>query len=227
MKIVAISDMHGYIDFSLKKSDVLFICGDIMPLYIQSNNKESKKWFIDKFIPWCKSLPVNDIYLVGGNHDWWIYRKPEEVRQICKDNMSNLHYLLDEEAIYCDDAGNIYKIYGSPWCHQFYNWAFMDYSDEELSKIFMCMPDDVDFLITHDAPYGVSDVCTGVWNNGEHIGSHGLAAAIVIKQPKYNFHGHLHSSNHECEMLDNTKVYNVSLINEEYQPQYYPLYLEV
>lgn len=227
MKIAAISDMHGILDFNIEKSDVLFICGDIMPLNIQFYSKESKIWFTKTFFPWCKSLPVNDIYLIGGNHDWWIYRHPEEVRNICKEYMPNLHYLLDEEAIYCDDIGNTFKIYGSPWCHQFGHWAFMGYSDEALSKIFMNMPDDVDFLITHDAPYGVSDICSSVWNAGMHIGSHGLAAAMVLKQPKYNFHGHLHSSNHDCEMLNNTKVYNVSLINEDYKPQYYPLYLEI
>lgn len=227
MKIVAISDMHGILDFNIEKSDILFICGDIMPLNIQSYSKESKKWFTYTFIPWCKSLPVNDIYLIGGNHDWWIYRHPDEVKKLCKDYMPTLHYLLDEEAIYCDDCGNIFKIYGSPWCHQFGDWAFMGYSDEALSKIFMNMPDDVDFLITHDAPYGVSDICNSFWNVGQHIGNHGLAAAIKIKQPKYNFHGHLHSSNHDYEMLDKTKVYNVSMINEAYELQYYPLYIEI
>lgn len=227
MKIAAISDMHGILDFNIEKSDILFICGDIMPLNIQSYSKESKKWFTYTFIPWCKSLPVNDIYLIGGNHDFWIYRHPDEVKKLCRDYMPTLHYLLDEEAIYSDDCGNIFKIYGSPWCHQFGDWAFMGYSDEALANIFLKMPDDVDFLITHDAPYGVSDVCTSTWNVGQHIGNHGLAYVIGKRKPKYNFHGHLHSSNHDCEMLDKTKVYNVSMINEKYELQYYPLYIEI
>ena len=226
MKIAAISDMHGILDFNVEKSDILFICGDIVPLNIQSYSKESKKWFINTFIPWCNAQPVNDIYLVGGNHDWWIFRHPEQVKECCKE-LPNLHYLLDEEAVYMDEDGTAYKIYGTPWCHQFGDWAFMGYSDDALAQKFMNMGDDIDFLITHDAPYGVSDICDSFWNRGEHIGNHGLTYAIGQKKPKYNFHGHLHSSNHGEEMLDETKVYNVSMIDEGYRLTYYPLYLEV
>ena len=226
MKIAAISDMHGILDFNVEKSDILFICGDIVPLKIQGYSKESKRWFKNTFIPWCKNQPVNDIYLVGGNHDWWIYRHPEQVKECCKE-LPNLHYLLDEEAVYMDEDGTAYKIYGTPWCHQFGDWAFMGYSDNALAQKFMNMGDDIDFLITHDAPYGVSDICDSFWNRGEHIGSHGLAYAIAQRQPKYNFHGHLHSSNHGCEMLENTQVYNVSMIDEQYKLRYYPLYLEL
>lgn len=226
MKVCAISDMHGQYDFNIDPVDILFICGDIIPLKIQNYSKESKKWFKDVFIQWCKNQPVNDIYFIGGNHDWWIFRHPEQVKECCKE-VSNLHYLLDEEAIYMNEDGTIYKIYGTPWCHQFGDWAFMGYSDDALAQKFMNIGGDIDFLITHDAPYGVSDICNTFWNPGEHIGSHGLAYMISQRQPKYNFHGHLHSSNHNCEMLGNTKVYNVSLLNENYNMEYYPLYLEL
>lgn len=227
MKIAAISDMHGILDFDIEKSDILLICGDIVPLYYQRNDEMSRTWFVDEFIPWCKDQPVKEIYLIGGNHDWWIYRWPEQVKLMCKKFMPNLHYLLDELSIYEDEDGKCYSIYGTPWCHKFYNWAFMDYDDDQLYDKYMNMPDDLDFLITHDAPYGVSDVCNSIWNSGEHIGGPGLAKAIEKKQPKYNLHGHLHSSNHNCEMLGNTKVYNVSMINEDYKLEYYPLYIEV
>lgn len=93
-----------------------------------------------------------------------------------------------------------------------------------LESKFKNIPEDVDFLLTHDAPYGTSDICMQdiYWNNGEHIGSRPLRDAIIEKKPKYNLHGHLHSSNHDKEILNETKVYNVSLLDENYNLTYKP-----
>ena len=64
------------------------------------------------------------------------------------------------------------------------------------------------------------------WNNGDHIGSKPLRDAVIEKKPKYMFHGHLHSTNHDEEVLNETKVYNVSLLDERYEPIYQPLVIE-
>lgn len=50
---------------------------------------------------------------------------------------------------------------------------------------------------------------------------------ILEKKPKYNFHGHLHSSNHEMELLGDTKVYGVSILDEDYKRGYSVLYLNI
>ena len=50
---------------------------------------------------------------------------------------------------------------------------------------------------------------------------------VKEKQPKLLLHGHLHSSNHECEMLGDTKVYNVSVVDERYEIKYKPLEIEL
>lgn len=52
MKIAAISDLHGNLSFDVKKSDILCICGDIIPLDVQRNYQGSKDWFKKRFIPW-------------------------------------------------------------------------------------------------------------------------------------------------------------------------------
>ena len=41
------------------------------------------------------------------------------------------------------------------------------------------------------------------------------------------FHGHLHSSNHEIEMLGKSEIVNCSLLNENYELGYDPLVIEV
>ena len=69
MKIVGISDMHGVYDgFTIPKADILCICGDIIPLKIQHDIELSDDWFINNFIPWCCKQPIEQVYLIGGNH---------------------------------------------------------------------------------------------------------------------------------------------------------------
>ena len=76
MKIVGISAMHGiYEGFTIPKADILSICGDIVPLKYQNYIKLSDEWFINEFIPWCCKQPVEQVYLVGGNHDKFLMNR--------------------------------------------------------------------------------------------------------------------------------------------------------
>lgn len=224
MKVCAISDMHGQYDFNIEPVDILFICGDIVPLKIQRNILQSMSWFKKTFIPWCEKQPCKQIYLVAGNHDFFMENKDKELNDALIG--TKIIYLNNQSAEYLDEeSGKIYSIFGSPLCHIFGNWAFMynpEYEYDEFSK----MTDNCDFVLTHDAPYGTSDVCLEGWNH-EHIGNPELRDVILEKNPKYLFHGHLHSTNHDCEMLGDTKVYNVSLLDENYYLKYYPLYFEI
>lgn len=224
MRICAISDMHGQYNFNIEPVDVLFICGDIVPLYMQRNIEQSFSWLKKIFIPWCEKQECKQIYLVAGNHDFVFEHNDQKINYIFLS--TKITYLNNQGAEYYDkDTKTTYTIWGSPMCHIFYNWAFMYNAEYEYNE-FSKMPKNCDFVITHDAPYGVSDICLEGWNH-EHIGNEELAKVVIEKNPKYLFHGHLHSTNHDCEMLNNTKVYNVSLINEQYKMTYYPLYLEI
>lgn len=102
-------------------------------------------------------------------------------------------------------------------------------SDEQIAENFNKMPEDIDVLLTHDAPYGTSDICLQDvwWNKQEHIGCMPLADAIREKKPKVNLHGHLHTTNHSVERLLETDVYCVSLLDERYEMTYVPLYLDI
>ena len=224
MKICAISDMHGQYDFNIDPVDILFICGDIIPLYMQRNHEQSFRWLENFFVPWCNKQECKQIYLVAGNHDFALENNDKKINEIFKS--TKIIYLNNQGAEYYDkESDKTYTIWGSPMCHIFFNWAFMYDPEYEYSE-FSKMTDNCDFVITHDAPYGTSDICLEHWNK-EHIGNPELAKVVSEKNPEYLFHGHLHSTNHDCEMLGNTKVYNVSLLNEDYNMKYYPLYLEV
>ena len=96
--------------------------------------------------------------------------------------------------------------------------------DDAIYERMSNMPEDIDFLLTHDAPYGISDICR---NDRVHIGNKAIREIILEKKPKYHFHGHLHSSNHEMELLGDTKVYGVSILDESYKREYSVLYLNI
>lgn len=227
MKICAISDLHGQINnVNIDPVDVLFICGDIIPLQMQRNIPQSFSWIKKSFIPWCQKQPVDQIYIVAGNHDFAL----ENERQFKELLLgTNITVLYNESAEYLDNAGKIWSIWGSPNCHIFGNWAFM-YSDKYNKEQYEKMPQNLDFLITHDAAYEHSDQCLGFQEDIEkelHRGNIALKEEVEIKMPKYHFFGHLHTCNHNIIEYNKTKTACVSLLNEEYIMTYKPLYLEV
>ena len=227
MKICAISDMHGLQEFvHINECDILCICGDIVPLKMQRNTPQSLSWFKKQFIPWCEKQPCKQIYLVAGNHDFFMENNDKELNDALRS--TKIIYLNNQSAEYLDEeTGKLYTLWGSPLCHIFGNWAFM-YNPEYEKGQFDKMPKNCDIVITHDAPYGTSDICfESIWNNKDHIGNLELTEVVEEKQPKLLLHGHLHSSNHECEMLGDTKVYNVSVVNEKYLINYKPLEIEL
>lgn len=221
MKIGAISDLHGNL-INITKCEVLFICGDISPLRIQFDMEEMEYWVSNHFLSWCRTLPCKRIYLTAGNHDAFLERNERVFRNLIRE--SKVTYLKNEYSEYLSKDGRLYKIFCTPYCHIFGNWPFMR-SDEILEEKFADVPERCDILFSHDCPFGTGDICLEL--NELHRGSVALRNAVLKSKPKYLFTGHLHSANHDCEMLDNTKIYNTSIVNERYEISYEPLYLDI
>ena len=234
MTICAISDLHGNLPLypsefwnGIMDCEILFICGDILPLNIQFDMLRSRNWLTEEFKPWAASLPVEQVYFIAGNHDAWFERNDLTAHQIFPSH-DKVRYLKNEYIDYISHQDSkIYHIFGTPYCHIFGNWAFMK-DEETLVKKFSQIPDNIDILISHDAPYGVSDICfQGFSSDKGHIGCPELRDAIIEHKPKYNFHGHLHSSNHGEEILGETKVFNTSILDEGYNLIYKPLIMRI
>lgn len=221
MLIGAISDLHGNL-IDIYPCEVLFICGDISPLRLQFNMEEMEYWITNEFLPWCEKLSCERIFLIAGNHDAFLERKKEKFKSLLLG--SKVVYLENELSEYITDNGDCYKIFGTPYCHIFGNWPFMR-TDEVLKNKFFDIPEDCDIVFSHDCPFGTGDVCLEL--NEKHRGSIPLRDVIIRSKPRYLFTGHLHSANHNCEILGDTEVYNTSIVNERYEVSYEPLYLNI
>lgn len=231
MKIAVLSDLHGNLP-TIEPCDYVFICGDISPLHIQRNIVLMREWLINDFATWVNNLPCIKVIMTGGNHDYVLLdiwnNDIKHAKYIIYPTGNKLKLLENNCTEIYDDNGNEYLVWGSPNCEIFGNWPFM-YEPERNKKDFNTMPHKCDFALTHTPPYGACDVVLQEtrWPNKGHIGSPALAEAIIENQPTYLFCGHIHSGNHECEMLGNTKVYNVSILDENYEYTYPIKYITI
>lgn len=231
MKIVAMSDLHGTllpVNDYFEPCELVCICGDISPLNIQANHRKMRKWLREKFKPWCEALPCDKVIFIAGNHDdickntdfmYSVFPKDEKVT-----------YLFHEQYTYISKSGKEYSIFGTPYCKLFGNWAFMETNDA-LDKLYQDIPENLDILITHDAPFGVSDIILQedyLWYDGKtHIGNKPLSTIILKTTPKIVLHGHLHSTSREFEEWGYSKVINCSIKDEYYNPVYDPIVFEL
>ena len=247
IKVIAISDTHGDLPKIEEVFDLLLVGGDIAPNFdhVRTYDREGQRfWFQNTFVQWVVSLPFSDenskVVFIGGNHDFWL---EEESGSFNTDGYSaiwpdviipcsnRLVYLYDQTYRFTK-GGEYIDVYGTPWCKVFGRWAFM-IPDNKLELAFNNIPENVDILLTHDAPaippYGF--ITEGNWA-GEDAGNKPLAKAIMEKKPRWAVHGHIHSSPHEIGVVSHpdgtsTNIACVSYKNESYSPVYSPLVFEV
>lgn len=230
MKVIALSDLHGTllpVEDYFEPCELVCICGDIVPLNIQANSRKTRQWLINKFKPWCESLPCDKVIFIAGNHDIYLNNLDFMYTQFPKDK--KVTYLFHEKYVYTSKSGKEYSIFGTPYCKLFGNWAFME-MDDKLEELYSDIPENLDILLVHDQPYGYGDILeenSAPWADGSHIGNKPLVEAVLKKQPRYMFTAHLHTATHECVEINNTKRYNVSIKDEQYNPVYDPLVIEI
>ena len=100
MKTIVMSDLHGYLPDpkTFNKAEVMFICGDIAPLEIQRNTGKSIQWIYKDFLDWVNDLPVDKVFIIGGNHDFVLenfYNDIYEKRRVDIGSNDKLTYIID------------------------------------------------------------------------------------------------------------------------------------
>lgn len=196
MKIIGISDIHGNL-VNIPKCDVLCIAGDIINLNDQKNLEKSDKWWRTRFIKWANQIDCGKIFVVPGNHDFYIEQLYKDKKQYQK-FINELYTLTFGKVEVLIDTLTEYKgktFYGCPWIQpitfQIGKWAFESNNLKEIyEKIPIC-----DILITHDSPI-----------KNDILSDYGLFKSKIW------FYGHWH----EGESDRRLGLYNCSILNDYY-----------
>lgn len=221
MKITATSDIHGFCFTPYNnEGDVFCFCGDIVPLKIQNDNNLSEYWIKNHFLVMCNKLKYKHIIFIAGNHDFILERKD---LSYLWESFPNIHYLCDSKII-IDGV----SFYGFPWGLYEDKWAFHKFNGEMYDK---CKEiEDCDILLTHCPPkIGTQGTVLDnkLYNYMTDYGNGYLTNRLLDLNYKYVLSGHIHSGNHNIDMLENTKCINVSMCNEKYHAICEPYTFEI
>ena len=203
MRIFAISDQHGKLDFQLPQADLILHAGDICPDFAPHSNwgnQMQELWLQSKWSNWIGSRKVLATF---GNHDF-VNRCPESMNNIKVDELVEFNGL---------------KIWFSPWSNQFGIWAWMA-PPLDLEQVYSKIPEGLDILVSHGPAYGFGDKVGERYIYDDqmdpHVGSKELLAVIERMKPKVLICGHIHSG-WGIYQHGPTTIYNVALLNEDYQ----------
>lgn len=234
MKTIIMSDLHGELPKIKESFDLLLICGDVCPVWNHLRTYQWE-WLNNEFVDWVNLLPYKDdrfsqVVMIAGNHDFIFEGLGKRKKEDWLKKMNGkLVYLDNEEYTFTYFSNNPpqeYRIFGSPYCKVFGNWAFMR---EDLDKYYSMIPEGLDFLITHDAADidGLGMINDKPWK-GVNAGNTVLAEYVKKVKPKFYFCGHIHSGRHEIEKTEEGVVNaNVSIMDESYDPVNDPLILDI
>lgn len=217
-KIIAISDNHGKLDFTIPTCDLLLHAGDVCPDFAPGTTWGSgmqEGWLNSKWLNWLDEQPVQSWVGTLGNHDFaWKGGVPS-------------NFKIDE--LWTSPLTGL-KIWLSPWSNTFGGWAWMAHPDT-LAAVYANIPAGVDIIISHQPPYGYGDqlradmIINGNDPSG-HVGSRELLNVIDNLKPKVVVCGHIHSSRGVYER-NGTKIYNCSMVDEAYKRIYEPVEIDI
>lgn len=201
MRIVAISDLHGYLPSAVPDADLVLIAGDVCP--DAAGPGDQAHWLRYRFAPWAQRLRAGAKVMCWGNHDFvghmlrhYPGSLPVEVVTDRKVSVLGL------------------TIYATPWTRTVPGvWAF-DVELDQLATYMAAIPSGIDILMTHGPPYGVLDRVV----SGHRVGSKALADAVARVKPKLHVFGHIHEARGQ-----EGSSYNVAIVDERYEPYKLPL----
>ena len=214
-RFVCISDTHSKTDkLNVPVGDVLLHAGDFSNIGQEGD--------VIKFNSFLGSLPHKYKVVIAGNHDISFdteeYGKALWKKFSHKDKLdSNKMKSMLTNALYLEDFGCEllgFKIYGSPWQPEFFNWGFNLKRGQLLLDKWDKIPDDVDILMTHGPPIGHGDLC----RHGGRAGCVELLSTIQKRvKPKVHVFGHIHEGYGQTTD-GNTLYINASTCTLQYLP---------
>ena len=177
MRLVLLSDTHGFDDFPVPEGDVLVHAGD--------STRRGRAAEITRFAASLARLPHPHKVVIAGNHDWLFQKDPNLARALLA-AVPGLAYLEDAG---CEIDG--VRFWGSPWQPWFHDWAFNLPRGAALREKWALVPAGTHVLVTHGPPYGILDK---VFSDQESVGCEELRARCAEVRPLVHLFGHIHEA---------------------------------
>lgn len=197
IRLVALSDTHGYHDqIVVPDGDILICAGDWC--------RDGRVDDAHEFLKWFASKKHKHKVLVAGNHDRVMETHPHLVS-------------IPKSVTYLEDSGATImglKFWGSPCTPFFLNWAFNRTRGAQIAEHWDKIPKKVDVLVTHGPPHSILDISK---NHGDNLGCKDLWDKVNKVKPKVHIFGHIHYSHGKMD-LNGIKFRNVSICEESYVP---------
>lgn len=228
MKVLAISDTHGYLPSPPSgEFDVFIHAGDIAPDISLLGNVESAhinfsasqeaisdkqlEWYANEMVPWFDSINAKHKILIPGNHDLATERFLYRFEQII--TAAGVDMLLGS-ALQLNTSSGSLSVYGFPWIVPVGKWAWMATADTR-KQLLDQMPDgDLDIIVTHAPPYGVCDEV----RNGYHIGVPEMDKEFfAARNVGMVICGHCHEQGGVSQAAYGTNVHNVAYVRDTWQ----------
>lgn len=214
IRFVCISDTHNKTD-SLKvpPGDVLLHAGDFSQVGLPDE--------VTHFNNFLSTLNHTYKIVIAGNHDITFdtqnYEKltRDQFQFLRNEDFPSVKSLLNN-CIYLEDSATEvfgYKIYGSPWQPEFFDWGFNLPRGPLIAEKWSLIPNDTDILITHGPPMDKKDKCS----DGFSAGCVDLKNRIEEIKPLVHLFGHIHEG-YGVDTDENTTYINASVCNLRYQP---------
>ena len=219
MKICFLSDTHLFLrGLQLPDADLLVHSGDFLSWgTLAEFNREVEviNDVANKF--------KHGMICTAGNHDIIIDNQPA----LCKSMLnSNVKMLLNEPY----ELEGL-KFYGSPYTPKFgTGWGFQLNDVLHQKHCWDLIPDDVDILITHGAPYKILDevLYPSPPDYDENVGDKVLLETLSrLKQLKIHTFGHLHLQGSQTKEVNGVRFINASTCDDEYIPHRKPIVVEI
>src|SRR5687767_9854021 len=150
MRIVAISDQHGFLP-EVPPCDLLIVAGDICPDVIEGGRlardfpDSQKSWFDAVARPWLAAAPATHKILTWGNHDWCGNAMQFTAEAPGGVGSTRGQIIVDSSTTIPSPgspAGAII-VWATPWSNRFMDWTFMK-TRTELAQLYAAIPDGLD-----------------------------------------------------------------------------------
>lgn len=206
IRLVFISDTHGFHDFPVPPGDVLVHAGDGCS---HGTLDEARAW-----ASFLRRQPHPHKLVIAGNHDRCFESDFEQARALFDDAIDFLH---DSG---CERLG--LRFWGSPWQPWFFDWAFNLPRGPELAAKWALIPELTDVLVTHAPPHGILDRCY----DDAVVGCEDLRAAVERLRPRIHVFGHIHEG-YGTQRLGATLFINASICTLRYRPTNPPIVVDL